>query len=57
MLADPQIEKVFHAAENDILMLKRDFGFSFANIFDTMLAGADPGPQTGQPRGAARRAL
>jgi ribonuclease D len=29
---------VFHAAENDILMLKRDFDFSFANIFDTMLA-------------------
>jgi ribonuclease D len=38
ILADPTIQKVFHAAENDILMLKRDFDFSFANIFDTMLA-------------------
>jgi ribonuclease D len=38
IMADPRIEKVFHAAENDILVMKRDFGFSFANIFDTMLA-------------------
>jgi ribonuclease D len=38
LLADPTAEKVFHAAENDILVLKRDFGFSFARIFDTMLA-------------------
>lgn len=38
LLADARIEKVFHAAENDILLLKRDHGFSFANIFDTMLA-------------------
>lgn len=38
ILADPHIEKVFHAAEYDIMILKRDFGFSFANIFDTMVA-------------------
>lgn len=38
VLADPGIQKVFHAAENDILTLKRDFAFDFANIFDTMLA-------------------
>jgi len=38
ILANPAVQKVFHAAENDILMLKRDFGFAFANIFDTMLA-------------------
>ena len=37
-LADPSIQKVFHAAENDVLLLKRDFKFSFDNIFDTMLA-------------------
>ncbi len=34
----PVNECVFHAAEYDILCLKRDFGFQFANIFDTMLA-------------------
>ncbi len=34
---NPAIEKVFHAAEYDILCLKRDFGFHFANLFDTML--------------------
>jgi ribonuclease D len=37
LLADPGVEKVFHAAENDILALKRGFGFEFAHIFDTML--------------------
>ena len=37
-LADPAIEKVFHAAENDILGLKRDFGFEVHNVFDTMWA-------------------
>jgi len=38
IFADPKIEKVFHAAEYDIITLKRDFGFTFANIFDTMQA-------------------
>jgi ribonuclease D len=38
LLADPGVEKVFHAAENDILVLKRDFGFEFVHVFDTMLA-------------------
>ena len=35
---DPKIEKVFHAAENDIGMLGHQYGFEFHNIFDTMLA-------------------
>lgn len=35
---DPTIEKVFHAAEYDLQCLKRDFGFSFSNLFDTMVA-------------------
>ncbi|MEM5773869.1 MAG: ribonuclease D, partial [Anaerolineaceae bacterium] len=39
LFSSPHIEKIFHAAEYDIICLKRDFGFSFANIFDTMLAG------------------
>jgi len=38
LLADPAIETVFHAAEYDIISLKRDFGFEFASVFDTMLA-------------------
>lgn len=37
LFASAQTQKVFHAAENDILGLKRDFGFTFANVFDTML--------------------
>jgi ribonuclease D len=38
LLADPAIEIVFHAAEYDIITLKRDFGCTFNHIFDTMLA-------------------
>jgi ribonuclease D len=36
---DPHIQKVFHAAEYDLICLGRDFGFTFSNIFDTMQAG------------------
>jgi len=38
LLADPAIEIIFHAAEYDVMTLKRDFDFTFSNIFDTMLA-------------------
>ena len=38
IFADPKIEKVFHAAEYDLICLKRDFGFEFANLFDTLVA-------------------
>lgn len=38
LFGDPHIEKVFHAAEYDLITLKRDFGFAFANLFDTMVA-------------------
>ncbi|MCB0174779.1 MAG: ribonuclease D [Anaerolineae bacterium] len=36
--ADESIQKIFHAAEYDFLSLKRDYGFEFSNLFDTMLA-------------------
>ncbi len=38
LFADPAILKVFHAADYDILCLKRDFDFTFTNLFDTMVA-------------------
>lgn len=36
--ADPSVEKVLHAAEYDIMVLRRDLGFQFAGVFDTMIA-------------------
>lgn len=38
LFANPKIEKIFHAAEYDLICLKRDFGFEFNNLFDTMQA-------------------
>jgi len=38
LFADPKIEKLFHAGEYDVLCLKRDYGFSFKNLYDTMIA-------------------
>ena len=38
LFANPNIEKVFHAAEYDLICLHRDFGFEFKNLFDTMIA-------------------
>ncbi len=38
LFADPRAEKIFHAAEYDLICLRRDFGFEFANLFDTMQA-------------------
>lgn len=38
VFANPQVEKLFHAAEYDLLTLRRDFNYEFNNIFDTMVA-------------------
>jgi ribonuclease D len=38
IFSDTRIQKVFHAAEYDLICLKRDFGFNFNNLFDTMVA-------------------
>jgi ribonuclease D len=38
LLNDPGVEVILHAAENDILLLHRDFDFRVAKLFDTQLA-------------------
>ena len=40
LFADPDRVKVFHDGEYDVLMLKRDYGFHFRNLFDTRIAAA-----------------
>ena len=48
LFANPEQQKVFHAAEYDIVCLRRDYQFEFANIFDTMSAARALGwPQVG----------
>lgn len=38
LLAEPSITKVMHGADYDILCFKRQYGFTFAGLFDTMIA-------------------
>jgi len=38
MFASPSVRVLFHAGEYDIFVLKRDCGFEFKNIFDTMIS-------------------
>ncbi len=38
IFASPTITKIFHAAEYDIFVLKRDCSFQFQNLFDTMVS-------------------
>jgi ribonuclease D len=48
LFANPQQQMIFHAAEYDLLCLKRDYAFEFANLFDTMVAARTLGwTQTG----------
>jgi ribonuclease D len=36
--SNPRIEKIFHAAEYDVICLHRDYGFRFNSLFDTVIA-------------------
>lgn len=38
VFANAKIEKIFHAAEYDLIVLYRDYGFKIENLFDTMIA-------------------
>ena len=48
LFANPAQQKIFHAAEYDIICLRRDYQFEFANLWDTMSAARTLGwPQVG----------
>lgn len=38
IFSNPKIEKIFHAAEYDLICMKRDFNFEIHKLFDTMYA-------------------
>ena len=38
LLLDERVEKILHAADGDLLNLRRDFDVGVVNVFDTMLA-------------------
>ncbi len=38
IIQDPAVEKVFHSAEYDLKLLKREFGWQVRNLYDTMWA-------------------
>lgn len=38
IIADPTVEKVFHAAEYDLILMRRDYDWHLENLFDTMWA-------------------
>lgn len=38
LIADPIVEKIFHAAEYDLMLVKRQYGWELQNLFDTMWA-------------------
>ena len=48
LFANPDQQKIFHAAEYDVVCLRRDYRFDVVNIFDTMSAARTLGwPQVG----------
>ncbi len=55
IFASPDICKIFHAAEYDIFVLKRDCSFQFANLFDTMISAQPLGYPSVGLAGLAKR--
>lgn len=45
LFANAQIEKIFHAAEYDLICLRRDYSWTFNAVFDTMVAARTLGWQ------------
>lgn len=45
LIEDPTVEKVFHAAEYDLMLMKREFGWRLNNLFDTQWAARILGVQ------------
>lgn len=43
LLGDGSVEKVFHAADYDLRLLDKDWGFSVNNVFDTSVAASFAG--------------
>ena len=43
IMADPEVVTIFHGADFDVVSLKRDYGFSFAGVYDTMIAARAAG--------------
>jgi len=37
IFADPKVVKILHGADYDIVCLKRDYGFEFRHVFDTLV--------------------
>ncbi len=38
IIEDPTVEKIFHAAEYDLILLTKEYGWKMKNLFDTMWA-------------------
>lgn len=48
IMANPEQVKIFHGADYDVVSMRRDFGFTFRNLFDTMLGAQFAGlPRVG----------